>query len=179
MAENLRVTHFRNGDLIPQIKENDQWKHYPVSAYSNYNNGDTVRNNYGFLYNWFAVTDSRNVAPEGWHVPTIDEIKELAEYLGTEAEAGGKLKESGFEHWLPPNTGATNEVGFSALPGGYRSGNDGKFHTRGSNAYWWAKTESYHLLAWTKLLHWNFADVNRSYDYKTYGFSVRCIKDNQ
>jgi uncharacterized protein (TIGR02145 family) len=84
------------------------------------------------LYNWYAATDTRNIAPSGWHLPTDAEWTELTEYLGGESVAAGKIKETGITHWAPPNTGATNETGFTALPGGYR-GSNGTFSNITSN----------------------------------------------
>ena len=132
MAENLKVTHYRNGDIIPNVTNNFEWAYLSTGAWCVHDNDGSYANTYGYLYNWYAVNDIRNIAPEGWHVPTDEEWKELEMYLGmsqTEADdtgyrgtnEGGKLKEAGTTHWETPNTGATNETGFSALPGGCRS----------------------------------------------------------
>ena len=111
------------------------WKNLSSGAYSIYDNNENNASTYGYLYNWHAVIDSRNLAPKGWHVPTHEEWKDLFEYLGT--DSGGKLKESGTSHWNPPNTGATNESGFTALPGGnYDDGYD----SLGSTASFWSST---------------------------------------
>ena len=87
------------------------------------------------------------------------------------------MKEAGYNHWLSPNTGATNKSGFTALPGGYRNGQDGLFYTMGSNGYWWTNLNSYEMYAWTERLYYFFASINREEKYTTYGFSVHCIKD--
>jgi uncharacterized protein (TIGR02145 family) len=176
MAENLRVTRFRNGELIPMVTENEQWKYYPAAAYSNYNNEDSIKKRFGYLYNWYAVTDSRNIAPKGWHIPSPQEVKAMVDYIGNE-EAGNKLKEAGLKNWLFPNRNSSNASGFSALPGGFRSGIDGDFHTRKSNGYWWTTTSSFNLLSWDNALHWDFADISRNHQSVSYGFSIRCIKD--
>ena len=129
MAENLKVTCYRNGDAIPNITDGTTWASLSTGAYCEYNNDINNVATYGRLYNWYAVTDSRNIAPAGWHVPSDAEWKQLEMYLGmsqSEADAtgwrgtdeGGKLKEVGTMHWNSPNTGATNESGFTALPGG-------------------------------------------------------------
>jgi uncharacterized protein (TIGR02145 family) len=184
MAENLRVTKFRNGDPIPEVKNDSVWRTLTASAYCNYNNDTAHLKIYGRLYNWFSIRDSRNIAPEGWHIPTNTELQTLLDYLGGDNVAGGKMKESGTTHWISPNTGATNESGFTALPGGYRFITDsahiitgGTFHTLGSNGYWWTTTASFQMYSWSKFVHLHFADVIRDHTNKTFGLSIRCIKD--
>jgi uncharacterized protein (TIGR02145 family) len=177
MAENLKVTRYRNGDLIPNIMDTAQWSYLPVGAYCNYNNAPQNSGIYGHLYNWFAVTDSRDIAPKGWHIPTFTEIKALVTYLGGDTIAAGKLKQQGTEYWLSPNTGATNLSGFTALPGGYRFNRGGTFHSMGSNGYWWTTTQSIELYAWSKRIYWYFTHADYNHDLKTLGFSIRCIKD--
>jgi uncharacterized protein (TIGR02145 family) len=162
MMENLKVTHYRNGDPIPHVTDGGTWKGLSTGAYCNYGNDPGNVETYGRLYNWYAVDDSRSIAPEGWHVPTDEEWKQLEMYLGmSQGQAddtgwrgtneGGKLKETGTTHWQSPNTGATNESGFSALPGGYR-GYDGYFYTMGFTANFWSSTELYSYLAWHRYL---------------------------
>ena len=128
---------------------------------------------YGVLYNWPAACSS---CPSGWHLPSDAEWTELIEYLGGEDVAGGKLKEAGTSHWNSPNEGATNEVGFTALPGGYRFISGG-FDPVGSNGYWWSASEydgSNSL--YSNMLYTN-SYVNRSYGENSNGLSVRCVKD--
>jgi uncharacterized protein (TIGR02145 family) len=131
IKENLRTTHFRNGDPIPLVTDDTAWAGLSTPAYCEYGNDPANVTDYGRLYNWYAVADSRYIAPQGWHVATDEEWKQLEMYLGmSQSEAnltgirgtveGGKLKEAGTVHWQSPNTGATNESGFTALPGGYR-----------------------------------------------------------
>jgi uncharacterized protein (TIGR02145 family) len=193
MAENLKVTHYRNGDSLPNITSNSEWTHLKTGAYCDYaNDADNVPR-YGRLYNWYAVNDSRGLAPEGWHVPTDEEWKQLEMYLGmSQSEAdgkylrgtdeGGTLKatgtiEGGDGLWFSPNTGATNDSGFSALPGGDRYGDYGPFYSLGSLARYWSATElnSYH--AWYRRLAYNNSQVYRGNYYKQDGFSVRCVRD--
>ncbi len=187
MAQNLKVTHYRNGDPIPNVTDAGEWEGLSTGAYCDYGNDPANVETYGRLYNWYAVDDSRNIAPEGWHVATDDEWKQLEMHLGmSQAEAddiglrgtdeGGKLKETGTVHWYPPNTGATNESGFSALPGGYRY-NDGYFGGMGSNALFWCSTEFDSGGAWYRYLCYSCSEVSRYYDYKQDGFSVRCVRD--
>ncbi|MDD2386440.1 MAG: fibrobacter succinogenes major paralogous domain-containing protein, partial [Bacteroidales bacterium] len=128
---------------------------------------------YGVLYNWPAAT---NACPTGWHLPSDAEWTELTDYLGGESVAGGKLKEIGTTHWNTPNTGATNETGFTALPGGYRYGN-GAFDDIGYGGYWWSATELSTSSAWNRSMNCNDSDVGRSNYGKEVGFSVRCVRD--
>jgi len=177
MAENLKVTRYRNGDTIPNITDNKEWSNLKTGALCNYNNNDSIGKIYGKLYNWYAIIDSRNIAPKGWHIPTTEEMQVLINYLGGENVAGGKMKEKGTLHWLWPNFGATNISGFSALPGGYRNHIDGTFHTLRSNCYLWSTIESYEIYAWSKQIFYALADENPELDFTNFGFSVRCIKD--
>ena len=189
MAENLKVTHYRNGDAIPNETDGGTWAGLTTGAYCEYNNDVNNLAVYGRLYNWYAVADSRNIAPMGWHVPSDAEWKQLEMFLGmSQAEAdaiggrggavnvGGKLKETGTTHWLSPNTGATNESGFSGLPGGYRS-YDGTYDGIGNDAYFWSSTEGSSNYAWGRSLHYFYSGVARGSNYKQYGFSLRCVRD--
>jgi uncharacterized protein (TIGR02145 family) len=187
MAQNLKVTHYRNGDPIPHVTDAGEWSGYGAGAYCNYDNDPANAETYGRLYNWYALDDSRNIAPDGWHVPTDDEWKQLEMYLGmSQAEAdisgwrgtdeGGKLKEAGTIHWNEPNTGATNESGFSALPGGYRSYN-GSFSDLGSHAYFWCSPEA-SSPKWVRWLDYSHSQVYRTYaNFGGNGQSVRCVQD--
>ena len=181
MAENLKVTHYRNGDPIPTGHSDSVWISLSTGAYAVYDGNESNADTYGYLYNWYAVNDSRNLAPEGWHVPTGDEWRTLVDYLGGKDVAGGKLKEEGTTHWDSPNTGATNETGFTALPGGMRYGefyspnNEGT----GMNEYgcFWSSTERNEYNAWRwRVTHSSKMDVY-PYATKVWGFSVRCIRD--
>ncbi|MFA4907717.1 MAG: FISUMP domain-containing protein [archaeon] len=173
MAENLKVTHYRNGDAIPNMTV---WNDLYTGAYCNYDNNATNADTYGRLYNWYAINDSRNIAPTGWHVPTDAEWQTLVDYLGGESVAGGNLKEIGITHWFSPNTGATNASGFSALPGGDRY-IDGTYGAIGGYGSWWSATGSSSYGAWAWSLGYNSSSVTRYGNYKQYGFSVRCIRD--
>jgi uncharacterized protein (TIGR02145 family) len=132
---------------------------------------------YGKLYNWYAVNDPRGLAPEGWHVPTDEEWTTLTTYLGNQIMAGGKMKETGISHWQSPNTGATNESGFSALPGGYRNFN-GTFSNIGNFGNWWSSLEGSTSTAWYRNLDYGYSSILRYECSKATGSSVRCIKDN-
>jgi uncharacterized protein (TIGR02145 family) len=187
MMKNLEVIHYRNGDPIPNVTDAGAWSDLSTGAYCEYNNNPANVETYGRLYNWYAVDDSRGLAPEGWHVPTDAEWKQLEMYLGMSQAAadsigyrgtdeGGKLKEAGTAHWLSPNTGATNESGFTALPGGRRSSN-GSFAFMNFDAFFLSATEhaSYYLLS--RILYYSHAQSSRFETPKETGFSVRCVKD--
>ena len=181
MAENLKVTHYQNGDSIPNVTDNTQWTNLTTGAYCNFDNDTTNVSIYGRLYNWYAVADSRNIAPEGWHVPSEAEWHILVDYLGGDAVAGGKLKatgtiEGGDGLWHEPNVGATNESGFTGLPGGYREPS-GTFYAIGYGAYFWSSTVSDSDRAWSRFLRYNGSDAYR-FDDKYYGYSVRLVRDS-
>tara|TARA_Y100000310_G_scaffold249794_1_gene255930 strand:- start:15 stop:1244 length:1230 start_codon:yes stop_codon:yes gene_type:complete len=177
MAENLKVTHYRNGDAIPTGLSNSDWSNLSTGAYAVYDGDESNVATYGYLYNWYAVDDSRNIAPEGWHVPTDEEWTTLIDYLGGNSVAGGKMKETGTAHWESPNTGVTNESGFTALPGGYRYGGNGYYGYMGSYGYYWSSTESSSNHAWYRYLHYYTSEVYRDFNNKKSGFSVRCVRD--
>jgi uncharacterized protein (TIGR02145 family) len=178
MAENLKVTRYRNGDSIGtttpatmdisgESTPKYQWANDGIEASVGV---------YGRLYTWYAVKDNRSVCPVGWHVPSHAEWTELTDYLGGEEVAGGKLKEAGLTHWSDPNEGATNSSGFTALPGGNRF-NTGGFYNVGLLGFWWSTTEYDATIAWSRVMYLNDASVGRYSDYKVFGFSVRCVKD--
>jgi uncharacterized protein (TIGR02145 family) len=178
MAENLRTTKYNDGTAIPNVIENDEWAVQTTGAYCTYNNtsnADTILA-YGSLYNWHAV-NSGLLAPEGWHVPTDADFWTLTEYLDRGILAGGKLKEIGTIHWQHPNDGATNETGFTALPGGKRS-NDGDFNFIGLVGFWWSASVGIDDDAIFRTIFSNSSDVRwNSYQNKETGYSVRLVKD--
>ena len=175
MLENLKTTKYNDGSSISFIPESYQWITSSVGGYSWYNNDQTNKNNYGALYNWFAVNTGK-LAPLGWHVPTPAEINTLTTYLGGNSIAGSKLKESGSDHWLAGNSEATNESGFTALPGGYRSCETGDYHNAGTWGVFWSSNDN--LVNAGRFMMTNDSPVfDSSSDRKNCGFSVRCIKD--
>ena len=178
MVENLSVSKYRNGDLIPAITNNSDWVVLTSGGYCWYNNDIANKPIYGALYNWYTVADNRNIAPIGWHVASDAELSVLTTYLGGESVAGDKMKETGTSHWIIPNSGATNESGFTGLPGGLRSYSSGAFLNMGTNGYYWSTTDSDTIRAWDRELFHNQDNCFRYYfDSKHYGFSVRCVKD--
>jgi uncharacterized protein (TIGR02145 family) len=176
MLENLNVTKYRNGDAIPNITADTAWINLTTGAYCNYNNDVINAATYGRLYNWFAVNDSRNIAPAGWHVATAADWATLIAYLGGKDMAGGKMKEAGLTHWVSPNMDADNSSGFTALPGGYRF-SDGIFSRFGSNGYWWSSTGKDSLTAYGRHLGTDHMDCDLDSLRKVDGLSVRCLKD--
>ncbi len=180
MAENLKTTRYRNGDPITYITDNYQWKNAYAGAYCWYDNDLSNRAVYGALYNYFAVNDSRKIAPVGWHIPSKEEWTTLINYLGGESVAGGKMKETGTTYWLNPNTDASNSSGFNALPGGYRQRGTGIFLYKGSNCFFRTSNEEFESgydSSWHIMLLNQNSTITHSFAEKTYGFSVRCIKD--
>jgi uncharacterized protein (TIGR02145 family) len=178
MAENLKTTRYNNGDPIgttipanlfiaDEISPKYQWAYGGIE-----NNAET----YGRLYTWYAATDTRKVCPAGWHVPTDDEWTSLTSYLGNINSAGGKMKEQGTIHWTTPNTGATNESGFTALPGGYRL-YLGSFVELGNFAFYWSSTTHSEINAWSKALTYDYELCDHAPNHKNHGYSVRCLKD--
>jgi uncharacterized protein (TIGR02145 family) len=175
MGENLRVTHYRNGEAIPNVTNNAAWAALATGAYCWYDNYQPTNIKYGGLYNWYSVNDARGLCPQEWHVPTHAEWTTLTTYLGGTLVAGGKMK-SVSALWTSPNPDATNNSGFSGLPGGYR-GNDGSFINIGNNGYWWSSTEYSSLNAWLRGLNYYNGSVYESYMNMKAGVSVRCLRD--
>ncbi len=146
MSENLKTSRYRNGGSIPYVVGNADWQALTTGAWSNYGHDAANDPIYGKLYNWYTTLGD-TLCPAGWGVPTDAEWTTLTTYLGGESVAGGKMKSIGTAYWNSPNTGATNESGFSVLPGGCRS-NDGSFNDIRLYAFFWSATESDSNLAW-------------------------------
>jgi uncharacterized protein (TIGR02145 family) len=176
LVENLKTTKYRNGDLIGTTTNDISGESSPEYQWAHDGNESNVAT-YGRLYTWYAVTDSRNVCPAGWHVPSDAEWTTLTTFLGGDTVAGGKLKETGTTHWTTPNTGATNETGFTALPSGYRY-LDGSYINIGLIGFWWSSTGYSATDAYYHYMICYFSTVRRLYDNKQFGYSVRCLKDN-
>lgn len=172
MAENLRTTKFNDGTDIPRTIENLLWVKLESPGYCWYKN---VNVTYGPLYNWHAV-NSGILCPTGWHVPSDNEWTTLTTYLGGETVAGIKQKEAGLANWSSPNTGSTNESGFTALPGGYRN-YSGEFGNINRGGYWWSSTEKSSSDAYFRAVNYSYSNVDRSSSNKRSGLSVRCIQD--
>ena len=178
MVENLKVTKYRNGDLIPIVTDNTQWGSLTTSAYCNYNNDANNASICGRLYNWYAATDARDISPPGWHVASFNDFDILITYLGGDSLAGGKMRETGTVHWGTPNTTATNESGFTGLPAGCRNNSDGSFFGIGNEANW--GTSSVFNTSWVWIIRMygdkKGIDIDGGWD-RGFGSSIRCVKD--
>ena len=181
LAENLKAVRYDKGDSIPNVPDALEWGDLKKGAYCNYDKNPVSAQTYGRLYNWFAVNSNLNLCPDGWHVPKDTEWQTLIDYLGGEGVAGGKLKATGTLGqgtglWMDPNAGATNESGFSALPGGLRD-DLGNFSLLAENACFWSSTADL-ANAWNRELSFKYVTVERYSRSQNNGYSVRCIKDN-
>lgn len=180
MKENLGTTKLNDGTIIPLVTD-DAWIFLTSPAYCIFNNNISIGQTYGLLYNGFAISTG-NLCPFGWHVPTDSDWTALSNFLGGAIVAGGKLKENGYSHWINPNTGATNETGFTALPGGFRDNTSGGsgYPYQGLTYYgiWWSVTEDYGNPdnAWVRVMSYNSAELSRYSEQKKKGHSVRCLK---
>lgn len=192
LKENLRTTTFNDGDPIPNVKEDWAWGILVTPAYAWFNhNKDAYKETYGALYNWYAVANVK-LCPDGWHASTELDWKELELSLGMTLEEyeedgwidnprgtdeGGKLKETGLVHWWPPNASATNEIGFTGLPGGYRNPNIYGFYNMHEHAGFWTSTSANDSDAWARSLNHHKPWIARATVDKKIGYSVRCIKN--
>jgi uncharacterized protein (TIGR02145 family) len=187
MQENLKTTRYKNGAPIPSNLTDVQWGATTSGACADYGNDPANSAVYGKLYNWYAVADPQGLCPTGWHEPEDWEWNILVKAIDPNADttcigcnqsslAGGAMKEIGLAHWASPNTGATNSSGFTGLPGGYRYFN-GSYYGVGNIGCWWGATQYSSSEAYFRGLYYDFSVVY-SYNYaKTYGFSVRCVRD--
>jgi len=180
LKENLKVTHYRNGDDIPNIIENAIWDADKKGAYCNYNNDTALARIYGRLYNWYAVNDERNICPVGWHVATTKEFSELNDFYGGTMISGMQLKESGAKHWGEQNN-SSNGSNFTALPGGHRYS---RYSLLGEYTYFWNREEYLGEncsiegeFAYECSLHSSYSYFNLDWGHKSRGMSVRCVKD--
>jgi uncharacterized protein (TIGR02145 family) len=182
MAENLRTTKYNDGTNISNVVDNEGWKNLTTGAYCtllNVENTEIIAV-FGRYYNWYAVNTGK-LAPKGWHVPTDAEWIKLIDYLGGQYIASAKLKETGTNHWSASNTEATNETGFTALPGGERYisyvGNSVEFGGGAVTGCWWSTTECDTDLSWAHVMYNSDATVYRLGNYKSNGLAVRLVKD--
>jgi uncharacterized protein (TIGR02145 family) len=191
MKENLATTHYSDGtSLIDGTNAFIDTEDTVTKYWFVYNNNLSNKSIYGLLYTWAAIMNGaetsninpgnvQGICPPGWHVPSLKDWENLNCFLGGGYIAGGKLKESGTMHWLNPNIGATNETGFTALPGGLR-GFGSQFCCLGYDGVWWTSTadsENNTVHAVSKVMEHYHGSVYGSNSVKTYGHSMRCIKD--
>ena len=190
---NLNVSKYSDGTLIPQVTDGTQWANLTTGAWCYYNNTTANGATYGKLYNWYAVvgiydaasannpTLRKKLAPTGWYVPTDAKWTQLTDCLGGISVAGGKMKSTGTIQggtglWDDPNTAATNESGFTGLPGGCRN-SSGTFDFIGNHGLWWSSSETSTISVWFRFLSYNYGDAFRNNYDRRNGFSVRCLSD--
>lgn len=176
LKENLKVAHYNNGDPIPNKSIGSDWGNLTTGAYAIYNNNPSLGATYGYLYNFLAVTDTRGICPNGWHVPSEAEWTILVNYLGGDAVAGAKMKETGFDHWDTANSGATNSSSFTALPGGFKDYMGGICSYMGDNAFFLSTTQASYNAKYRKLVSGESTIYNYPVPSKI-GASVRCLSD--
>jgi len=175
MIENLRTTHYNDGTEILNLVDIGDWAIDTNGAYCWYNNNITYKTPYGALYNWNVVNNIHGLAPIGWRIPTLSDFNTLISSIGGNTIAGGKLKESGLIHWNTPNTDATNEYGFVALPGGERS--DAAFDNLGDMSGIWTSTNWGIDSGYMCQLSKSSGSATMSVWFQLYGLSVRCMRD--
>lgn len=174
-AENLKTTRYNDGSPISNITSNSSWASINTGSYCWYNNNLSMKETFGALYNWNAVASGK-LCPVGWHVPSDEEWNILAETLGGESIAGGKLKDASSAYWKGQNTDAGNQLNYSALPGGSRI-LDGSFYNLYLRGSWWSSTEALQNTSYARTLDYEYSTLIRSTFEKPFGLSVRCIKD--
>lgn len=178
MTRNWDGTTFRNGDTIPEVTDNTAWAALTTPAWCYYDNDPANGAIYGKLYNWAAVNDIRGLAPFGWRIPTQTDFNDLQTCLGGSGVAGGKMKQTGTTYWDSPNTGATNESGFTGLGSGWRDQN-GPFANQKIEGSFWSSTAGAIPLvsAIVGILNNTTDDFTTSDNDQKQGFSVRLLKD--
>lgn len=187
MQKNLTVSHFQNGDTIPEVSDSATWANLTTGAWCWYNNDSaTYAGTYGKLYNWYAINDPRGLAPSGWDIPLKSSWDSLVKFIDINTDtsqgsvnyginAGGPMKQTGTTFWRNPNRGATNASGFSGLPGGCRTASS-SFNDNRVLGVWWSKSQYSNDNAWFVFLGYDYTQVGRSNNIKKMGFSVRCVK---
>jgi uncharacterized protein (TIGR02145 family) len=184
-TKNLDVATYSDGTVIPQVTDPTAWRNLTTGAWCYYNNDSATGTTYGKLYNWYAVagihdtdpnTLNKKLAPTGYHIPSDPEWTTLTTYLEGESVAGGKMKATGTSLWNTPNAQATNSIGFTGLPGGYRNVN-GPFDNVGNIGYWWSSSEDNTTYARFRNLFYLDGSAYRNGTNKKSGFSVRCLRD--
>lgn len=189
MAENLRTSTYSDGSELPNYPVQADWRTTDFGGWVNYANNSNYDELYGKIYNWFAVTDSRGICPTGWIVPSDEDWKILEKHIGmaesdadiigwrgSDQNVGGKLRAPGTEYWESPNESASNDSGFSGLPSGLRYP-DGRFVSLGRSAFFW--TSSWYSIseAYGRAIVFSRGGVSRGIYRKDFGFSIRCILD--
>ena len=180
-SKNLSVSRYKDGTVIPQVTDATTWANLTTGAWCYYNNDPSTEATYGRLYNWYAVNDSRGLAPQGWHVPSDVEWNKLTICIDPAVDttqccsnaAGTAMKNT--TGWYSSGNG-TNSSGFAGLPGGGRNG-DGTFGSVVNGGYWWSASEYVASNAWFRYLNYYVRYVSRDFSSKSHGFSVRVVRD--
>ena len=175
MDSNLQVTCYRNGDPIQQVDDLHAWRKSTTGAMCLYEGESEYSQNFGCLYNWYAVNDPRGLAPDGWRIPEDLDWQELIDNLGGPERAGGALKHQGTGYWKKPNSGASNSSGFSAMPGGFRS-LYGDFRHLGLYSYFWSSSPFRNSCASIRVIGYFDSKVIHTGGAAESGYSVRCIR---
>lgn len=176
-TSNLRSSKFNDGTNLSLVNANGIWSTTPNPSYCYYDNDPTISQNYGCLYNFFVVSSDKNICPEGWRVPTELDWSEMTSELGGLGLAGGKLKSEGLNFWSSPNTDATNEIRFNALPNGCRY-DGGYFNNLSYYSFFWTATELDTTFAWYRSLKYDNGSVVRNFSKKQSGYGIRCMRNN-
>ena len=176
IKQNLRTAKLNDNSSIPLVTGNTAWSNLSTPGYCWYDSDAGYKSSYGALYNWYAVNTGK-LCPAGWHVSTDNDWLTLESYLGGASPAGGKLKETGYTHWLNPNTGATNSSGFTALPGGWRRADNGTYESMEAYGFWWTATEYISPEAYHRKIWYNDDKTFKAFVHEKYGMSVRCVKN--
>ena len=193
MVENLKVTHYQNGDVIPMISNDKTWESLNSGAYCFYENDPKNGEKFGNLYNFYAVVDPRNIAPKGWHVATDEDWTKLKKFLISNAynadgtTVGNNICKSmaGNSDWILStipdvpgyNLPTNNKSKFNALPGSFRSTGGVFAYPIGSSANFWSASENNEKYAWNRYLSNDLSHISRDAGRKSYGLSVRCVKN--
>jgi uncharacterized protein (TIGR02145 family) len=175
MSENLKTTYFNDSSTIFYNGKDANWNGLKTPGYCMYNHDFSNLLTYGALYNWYTV-NSGKLCPIGWHIPSAEEWAALTNYLKGWTAAGGKLKETGYSHWMDPNLNSTDEFGFGSLPGGMRY-EDGRFVEKGESGFWWSssvvKEDTSQI--WTRLMEYDNGFLDTRYSSRSVGLSARCL----
>jgi uncharacterized protein (TIGR02145 family) len=175
MASNLNVSHYKNGESLPNISDKTVWDTLSTGAYCYYSNQDSYSSIYGKLYNFYTVVDERNICPDGWHVPSDAEWTTLIDFLG-DSIAGPKLMDTNSNLWVATIITTKQNTGFNALPAGFRFFNN-QFSGMGYSAFFWSSTDRSYNTAWFRLVKSDAENVVRDFAHHNLGYSVRCLKD--
>ena len=188
MKENLATTKYNDGTEIPNVSDPGEWTTLTTAGYCWYtNDAASNKSTFGALYNWYAADNNpatkmasnggKNICPNGWHIPSQAEWMTLFSSVGSVGTAGGKLKQAGVANWSPPNTGADNSFGFTALPGGYRTTTNGAFYQITTNGFWYSSTAIDANTVFYYGMVYNLNSINTFQNYNKFGLSLRCLKN--